>query len=527
MKGASPLAPDARPRVALGGTGWARPLGLAAAAILAFLAGSAMEISILLMALGLFNIGVLVFVLLRRDITWGFLFYLTSVIFFQTGFWIRLTSFPDLYPARVASILLYLIFLIEIFVGMRRVPAFGRIEKAMIAFLVVLFISVITSGQKPRWMLLLRGYVYPFLFFYFARSVINRERQVRLVLLYLAALGIYLGVMGIFEHFKWYQLVFPKIIVDPTVASEGLTRLGYRTRGIFLHPAILGCVMTMGFFASWYVLSRTKGMMPKIIRLGLLLVTPPTLYFTETRSVYVGFLGALVVGAVWSRLLRPICVGLILAGMVGVFLNWENLGSEDRDKGGMATMNTVNYRIALLYEAGEIFLDHPFFGCGFLNFGETAPDYRKPRDVPFFGHIELGYNVESVPHNILVTIFAEQGLLGIVPFFLIYFFIWRASVRAHRELPATGLVSRDFVVCVWCAIAGYFINAMFIEMRYFEYVNVLFFFLMGSMVGMHERYLASLASVAPGVEAGEPARRIGSGGGAGWGRAIPEPAGRA
>ena len=135
--------------------------------------------------------------LLRKDITWGFLFYLTAVIFFQQGFWIRLPAFPDLYPARVASILLYLVFLGQILMSIRIVPRLNRVEKTMIAFLVVMFISVVTSGQKPHWLTLLRAYIYPFLFFYFARSVINRETQVRIVLGYLSLVGIYFGVMGI------------------------------------------------------------------------------------------------------------------------------------------------------------------------------------------------------------------------------------------------------------------------------------------------------------------------------------------
>jgi O-antigen ligase len=471
--------------------GWMRWTALGLIAAIAFIAGAAMDVTILVMALGLFNIAVLVFLLLRRDITWGFLFYLTSVIFFQTGFWIRLPAFPDLYPARVASILLYLVFITQILLGMRKVPKFGRIEKLMVLFLAILFISVVTSGQKPRWMLLMRGYVYPFLFYYFARAVMNQEKQIKLVLGYLAVIGIYFGVMGIFEKMHWYELVFPKFIVDPTVRAEGLMRLGFRVRGIFLHPAILGCVMTMGFFAAWYSLSRTKGMAAQITRIVLLVVTVPTIFFTQTRSVYAGFLGALIVGAIWSRMLRPICVGIILAGMVGAFLNWDNLGSEDRDKGGLATMNTVYYRVALLYEGAEVFMDHPFFGCGFMNFGEIALEYRKPREVPLLGYIDLGLGGEAVPHNIFLTVIAEQGLLGIVPYFLIYFLLWRISVKAYRTLPKQGLVSRDFVVCVWCAIAAYFTNAMLLEMRYFEYVNVLFFFLIGSMVGMYERYVES------------------------------------
>ncbi len=204
---------------------------------------------------------------------------------------------------------------------------------------------------------------------------------------------------------------------------------------------------------------------------------------------------ALGIGAFWSRRLRPLCVGIILAGMVAVFLNWDNLSTEDRDKGGLGTMNTIHYRINLIYEAVDIFVENPLFGCGFMNFSEVALQYRRPRDVPFFGYIDIGVGGEAVLHNIFVTIFAEQGLSGLIPYLLVYFFVWRASVRAYREMPREGLISRDWVVCSWCAMAGYMVNGMFIEVRYFEYINVLFFFLMGTMVGMHERHLAGLTEV--------------------------------
>jgi O-antigen ligase len=357
----------------------------------------------------------------------------------------------------------------------------------MLAFMTVLFISIVTTGQKPHWVLLLNGYVYPFLFFYFARAVMNTERQIKIVFAYLVFIGLYCGVMGVFEKLQWYELVFPKFIVDPTVRAEGLTRLGFRVRGIFLMPAVLGAVMVMGFFPAWLFLQRMKGILARVAQLVLVLATPATIFFTNTRSTYLGFVVALVMGAILSRKLRTLCLAIILASMVGVFLNWDNIATEDRDRGGLGEMDTIAYRLNLLYEATEIFLDYPLFGCGFKNFTEMAKDYRKPRDVPFFGHIDVGLNAESVSHNAFITIAVEQGVLGFVPFLLIFIFILQESRRAYAILPREGLVSREFVICVWMAFGTYLSNAMFIEVRQFEYMNVLLFFLMGILVGVTER----------------------------------------
>jgi O-antigen ligase len=465
----------------------------------------------LVTALGLFNVALLVILLLKRDIAWGFLFYLTALIFFQTGFWFHLPGFPDLYPARIASTLLYLVFLAQILVSVRRAPPFSAIEKTMMIFLTVLVISVITSGQRPRWQLLLGGYLYPFLFYYFARTVMNRDKQIRIVMAYLVLLGIYLGVMGIFEKLKWYELVYPKFIVDPT-RGDGLARLGFRVRGIFLQPAVLGTVMTMAFFVSHLYLGRIRNVFARAVQVVFVLVSAPTIFFTQTRSIYLGLLASLMVAVVFSPRLRRVSGGLILVAMVGVFLNWENMGKDDRDVGGMGNMDTVEARMELAFVAGEIFLDSPLVGCGFMNFPEVAQLYNRPRDVPFYGHIEKDLGERPALHNMIATVASEQGLLGLVPYLAIYFLIFRVSIRAYRELPGEGFLSRDFVVCVWCAMACYFINAMFMEYRFFEYPNVLYFFLMGSMVGTYERFVARRRRAERAAAGSSPV-------------ALPEPAG--
>ncbi|HMB71763.1 MAG TPA: O-antigen ligase family protein [bacterium] len=479
------------------------PVWLVVVIVAAALIGLFTDVVGLVTGLGLLNVVVVVALLLKRDITWGFLFYLTAVIFFQTGFWFRLPGFPDLYPSRVASTLLYLVFVAQLLMSVRAAPRIGAIEKSMMAFLAVLVISIVTSGQQPRWLILLSGYFYPFLFYYFARTVMTREEQLRIVFAYLVVLGIYLGVMGILEKAKLYELVFPRFIVDPS-RGEGLAKLGYRVRGIFLQPAVLGSVMTMAFFTSHLYLSSLRNIFARVAQVLLVLVSVPTIYFTQTRSVYAGFLCALMIAAVFSRQLRRMSLLLILAGMVGVFLNWDNLGTEDRDVGGIGNLDTVEARIELAFEAAEIFLASPLVGCGYDNFQEVAPLYRRPRDIPFYGHIDQGTEGGYVLHNMVATVAAEQGLLGLVPYLLIYFLILRVSIRAYRDLPKEGLISRDFVVCVWCAMACYFVNAMFLEYRYFEYPNVLYFFLMGCMVGIYERFVARRrreeAGAAPGTK---------------------------
>jgi O-antigen ligase len=141
-------------------------------------------------------------------------------------------------------------------------------------------------------------------------------------------------------------------------------------------------------------------------------------------------------------------------------------------------------------------LDYPLFGCGVKNFEEIAKKYRKPRDVPYFGLIDIGVSHGSYSHNVFLTILAEQGALGIIPFALIFVLIFHSTQRAYRVLPRDGLVSRDLVVCGWAAMAAYFANAFLIEMRQFEYINVLLFFLLGIIVGAQDHFAEKQAPTA-------------------------------
>ncbi|MDP6529385.1 MAG: hypothetical protein QF819_02045 [Gemmatimonadota bacterium] len=58
-------------------------------------------------------------------------------------------------------------------------------------------------------------------------------------------------------------------------------------------------------------------------------------------------------------------------------------------------------------------------------------------------------------------------------------------------------------MAVWCALAAYMVNAMLLEMRYFEFVNVLAFALAGGVLGLEDRLgrrgreRGSLATVVP------------------------------
>src|SRR5207253_622867 len=100
--------------------------------------------------------------------------------------------------------------------------------------------------------------------------------------LFLAALGVYLGVTSVCEHFGVTTLVFPKYILDPKIGIQ----FG-RSRGPFLDTIGNGGMLLVSFLFLAYLSSSLKGFKRAVTFLLTLLVVLG-IYFTETRAIWLG-----------------------------------------------------------------------------------------------------------------------------------------------------------------------------------------------------------------------------------------------
>jgi O-antigen ligase len=431
------------------------------------------------------NVLIAAHLLVLKNMAYGILIYFYSLTYLNYYWRIVVPGkWPDIDIPRLVFVFIWVIFLLEVAVGGRRLLPRTRIEPAMLAMLAAILISMNTIGQVfIRQML--NGFAIPYAMFLIGKNVFTDRESLRKFLLWLAVpLSIYFPVNHMFEHYRITQLVFPRFILSPEIAGREVF-WGERTMGVFLQPSATGTAMISMFLLSLYSLSRLRGLLPKIAAWFITCLTPIAVFFSYTRSLYLGYFVAMMTLLLFSRRLKIFALIIVVGVMLGVLGNWANVTTEERGSGGLATKVTAVGRLTLLQASIAMFMDRPLFGVGFQNFRLYAQPYVAQVRTTILGYREpwIAHNVSQ--HNHFLNILTETGLMGFIPLVLVWFFMLRTVGRARTI--RSDIYDSDFVVVVWAVIAQYLMSSMFMEPRWFEFMNVLPFFLGGIVVGGYQR----------------------------------------
>ena len=446
---------------------------------------AAFQFKTMFYALILSNVLIAAYLLLIKNVTYGILVYLYSLTFLNFYWRIVLPGrWPDLDIPRLVFVFLWLVFLLEVALGVRKLLPRTKIEIAMLFVVAAVILSMSTNG-RVQIRQLLNGFAIPYAMFVVSKNVFRTEKEInRLIYLLAVPLSIYFPVNHMFEHYRLHQFVFPRYILSPQIAGQEIY-WGQRTMGVFLQPSATGMAMVSIFVLSLYGLSKSKRALSKIVAAFITMLTPVAVFFTYTRSVYLGFFMAMTILALFSRRMK--IYGIIIISMIflGILANWDNVKTENRAAGGLATKHTVQSRL-VLYQAGlAMFQDHPFRGVGFMRFQDEALPYVRQVRTTLLGYREAWMGKNLNMHNHFLNMLIEVGLIGFVPLVLVYYFTFRILIPARKR--PTPAYDSDFVVAVWAVFAQYLSNAMFMEPRFFEFMNVLPFMLAAIIIGGQQR----------------------------------------
>jgi O-antigen ligase len=422
------------------------------------------------------------------DLIYGYLLWLFIAIFLgRQFFFISIPGFPDIYLERIMFAVLFGIFLIEIMRGRESTLPNTPVEFFMGVLILVLIASMWRTGfvatfgdEYQPFHIFLTGFLFPFSFYYFSKTVIYSERRVKILFGAFFVLLLYLVITAVLEHFNFKTLVIPQYIMNPL---EGI-HYG-RSRGPFVNAPVNGWVIATLFFITLFLRSQLRESLGKFIVFWPLILTPVALFYTYTRAVWLSFILAPLVAMLFSKklLLRarffvfPMAIFILV-----VFVNWENIMSRERAAGGVMQISEVEARIALYQATKAAFKDVPFFGVGFGRFGRYAPVY--------FPEAAVGTSAQyASQHNIFFGLLSEVGLLGLVPFLLVLYFPLRYSIKLYKELGEEGFFNRDLVVAFWGVLIVYVVSASFIQTQFFLTANAMVFSFMGIIVGLYQRRL--------------------------------------
>ena len=334
-------------------------------------------------------------------------------------------------------------------------------------YLLLCFLSL--AGHAPSevlssYRLLIDGMVMPALFGLYAIRYFPLPKDIQKLHLCTCFLAVGLCTTGLVELITGTDL-FPLNGSFPEFTATHVRRAD----GPFELHVVLSMVAILLFFLIIYL----RRLMPRTIgsRRALLHITGATasfvaaviplnrgLVFALAPIAIIDFSSTnrLIPRRIWVTVLAIILLGGSAAKLLDPRLYEDRIASE------------ANFyqRVAQHVETLRVVREYPFFGVGFGLYHDVAA--RQPRYMASWKGIES----MNVPHNVLMTVLSENGIIGLFLYVSAQFFFVRAMWTIRKFYPA------GWLAFLYCLLVYWLIGLDFATV-YFSDINLLFIFILG------------------------------------------------
>jgi hypothetical protein len=361
----------------------------------------------------------------------------------------------------------------------------GTIERLMFAFAILSTISWITTrpdaeGERLRWLTTIFQLAYfPFIAYYMAKNSDYSDRDLKRLLNGVLIIQSYLVFTGFAEHYQLTSLVWPKYILDKTLSNQA-----ERLTGPFLNSGMLGAALVMNLGCLFLMTLYTKGAKRAYVYV-LLLVSCACIYFTSTRTVWLGLFAMLMIFYLsrtgLRKPIRNLALCLLAVALTGIAsklsLYQKSLFSRRQE--------TVEYRRVNLEAGLRTFREHPLFGIGYGGFAKRMHEGSLGIDEK---------TLASGNENTWLGILVDLGLVGFFLYTAIFTLLIRSDIKILRRYDGEQRLARPFAAVALATMIYTVINANTGDLRFHLYDPCLAFLFQGIAAR-----LGKSASEAPGA----------------------------
>lgn len=330
--------------------------------------------------------------------------------------------------------------------------------------------------------------------YYIAKAVLITRRQVAWAVIGLVITGLYVAGSAYYEHFTggaWFSSFLGanyRLMYQDVGAG--------RATGPLINPAATGTFLGITAFLTFHlgVVSRSKFV--KLWCIVGMLAQLLACYFTYTRSGYVAaVLLLLLLPFTTGRYRKSYAIFAITAIVAGIALLPIELSRPDVFR-RMSQAKTILVRAVVTKGTLNIIAHHPWFGVGLgeidraldvyiTNSGVLSGLYGR-NVIPGQGHSRSTLLKPTTSHNSVLTIVAEEGLIGGLLFVGAIVALLAHLFRVRARAPATGLLSRDFMSLLIIAVISHIISTLGYDIRYFRYPSYVLWLLFALGVRLGE-----------------------------------------
>jgi putative inorganic carbon (hco3(-)) transporter len=312
--------------------------------------------------------------------------------------------------------------------GLRRAPA-GWLERLLALYVILYAVQAVYSSDFETALQQMVFFYVPFaLLFSLLRDLRWTPRLLRLCLILVAGLAVLFALVGFAEYATKTLFLNPKLIAENNVHTY------FAINSVFFDADIFGRFLALVMILLAAVLLYDPRRRQQLVVIGVLAVLWAGLVLTLSRSSLAALLlGLGILGAMRWRA-RPILLAAVVVVVIGV----GAVAIAPKTFGLNQGLNGASSGRAGLVSGGlQLFGERPLWGYGS---GSFETEYRRRH--------RAASATLSASHTIAVTIAAEQGLIGELPYLALVIVAGVLLVRGARRDPARAAVAAAFLALV-------------------------------------------------------------------------------
>ncbi len=352
------------------------------------------------------------------------------------------------------------------------------------AFVGVLALSMFTHdwrstrpGETPIPQHLINGYLIPLALFWIARQTRLTERHITWILATLTVFGVYLAITGLLEIAGAWSFVFPRYIADPQLGLH----FG-RARGPMVHSVSYGLYLATCLIAVWLLRERFTWRWQVLLVASAMPLMMAAIFFTKTRSVWLGAGTALFVALACTlrgRVRTAVLGGMVAAALLVGVTKMDSIMGLKREGTVSDTRASADMRKSFAYTSWKMFQDRPLLGFGFGHYAQQKLPYLTDQSTD----LRLEQIRQYAHHNTFLSVLTETGIVGFVLLLLLLGCWAKGAWRLARdEHSAPWAKQQGVLMLAVLGIAGWQMLAH--EITFTPIDNSLIYFLAGITLGL-------------------------------------------
>lgn len=416
---------------------------------------------------GVFAFGLCIFFLfcvIEKKVESVFLFWLLFYSFFSTRAFFSIGERPILTFDRIMITMILFFLLIQVILSKRRLLSLNSIDWMFIIFLIL----ILFSSTKIQSEFLAIGNTFdkfflPVAIYFLSKNLINNDIYFNRFINVLIIIGIYLSLMGIYEHFTFKDLL-------PSGSGMRIDKDFLRVDGPYSQDFALGLNILFCFFAALYkyIMCKTKDILHKSFYLLVFLIIILGMFFNYYRAVWISLLAGLMIWFFFrnrgfrQRLFIIVLFFnfLFLSHFLNPYINpYVNKIMETKlFRSRILAVGPIQGRFELLKIAINEFKKNPITGIGL---------YRL-------------YSIEEAQsgiHSTYLSFLAETGILG---FSILIFLILLIFQKSFKYIKLSKhIVDKEFSIIFLSILVAYFLSWLTNDVGFMPEINKLFYAILG------------------------------------------------